>query len=39
MNILQVIYQQLPIEVNCAPLLYTLYFYTFVYEFYAILHQ
>ena len=32
MNILQVVYQQLPTEVNCV----TLYFYIFVYEIYAI---
>ena len=38
MNILQVVYWQLPIEVNCVSLLlYT--FHIFVYKFYAILHQ
>ena len=38
MNVFQVVYWQLPIEVNCVSLL--LYnFYIFVYEFYAILHQ
>ena len=38
MNILQVIYRQHPLEVNwCFTI--TLYFYIFVYEFYAILHQ
>ena len=39
MNILQVVYQQLPIEVNCVSLLPYTFIYVFVYEFYAILHQ
>ena len=47
MNILQVVYQQLPIEVNCVSLLLYPFIYLYIciyiiyfeYEFYTILHQ